>query len=614
MYLQFSSVKLMGALLGVSLSTNMIYASVQTMPYIAVHITPKYSKSNAMPYANVQAPKGGMISYAANGTFDNFNSMNGKGSSIAGVNYLFDTLMESSLDEPGVMYPLLAQKVSFDPDKTKFVIFHLNPKAKFSNGTPLTAEDVKFTFESYLTKANLGLQMYLSDLGKVEVLSKYDVKMTFKSDNNSEMPIILSQLPIYSKQDWKNKDFSKPTMQPILGSGPYLIDRIDAGRSISYKRNPQYWAKDLPINRGRYNFDQIKYVYYRSLDIAFEGFKSGQYSFHQEKESQNWVQGYNFPAYKSGIVAKYISKTQRPSITRSLMMNTRKTPFNDIYFRQALSFAYDFEWLNKAMFNGQYQRLQSHFQFSELEAKGPPSLAEQKILKGYLLELHPIQRHMVMQNWHYPVSDGSGFNRQGLLTARAILLKAGYRYRKGVLLNHQNQPIQIDFLLGPEDLPRTLIPYVRNLKKLGISVNIRQVDTPQYVERMRHYDFDMTPMDMPQSLMPSVEQAQMWGSQAADEVGNYNYSGIKNKAVDDAIQQLIHAPNREQLILRTKILDRLLRSGYYQILTFGNDETWFAYWNMYKQPKIKPKLSLGLEYWWVDQNKAHKVAQHLGRN
>ncbi len=613
MYPQFAYAKLTGLVMGVCLSSSLVSAAVQTTPYIAVHIKPQYSNLQAMPYANARAPKGGMISSAASGTFDNLNSMNGQGNSVEGVNYLFDRLMDPSLDEPGVFYPLLAERVSFDPEHSKFIIFHLNPKAKFSNGTSLTAEDVKFTFQSYLTKANLGLQMYLSDLGQIEVLSKYSIKMSFKSGKNNEMPLILAQMPIYSKLDWKNKDFSKVTMQPILGSGPYLIDRIDAGRSITYKRNPHYWAQDLAINRGRYNFDKIKYVYYRNPDIAFEGFKSGQFTFHQEKKSKNWVEGYGFPAIKAGVVKKYISKTQRPSITSSIVMNTRKPPFSDIQFRQALSYAYDFEWLNKAMFYGQYQRLQSHFQFSELEAKGSPSPAEQKILNTYLAKLHLIQRQAVMQNWKYPVSDGSGFNRQGLLRARSILLKAGYRYRNGVLLDHQNQPIKINFLLRPEDLPRSLMPYVRNLKKLGITVDIRQVDSPQYIERMRRSDFDMTPMDMPQSLIPSIEQTQMWGSQAADQVGNYNYSGIKSAVVDDAIQQLIRAPNREQLILRTKILDRLLRSGYYQILTFGNNQTWFAYWNMYQQPTIKPKLSLGLDYWWVDQKQAQNVVQYLGR-
>lgn len=608
---QVAYAKSCGFVLGMWMMSGGVLAKVETTPYIAIHTTPKYANAKSMPYANVQAPKGGMISSAGNGTFDNLNSMNGKGSAVEGSNYLFDTLMDSSLDEPSVMYPLLAEKVSFDPNQTRYVIFHLNPKAKFSNGTPLTAHDVKFTFDTYLSKSNPGLQMYLSDLDKIEVLSKFDVKMSFKSDNNAEMPLILAQMPIYSKADWHNKDFTKVTMQPILGSGPYVVDQIDAGRSIRYKRNPHYWGKDLAVNRGRYNFNSIKYVYYRNLDIAFEGFKSGQYTLHQEKKARTWVIEYDFPAIKADMVKKYISKTENPAPTQSFVFNTRRAPFNDIHFRQALTYAYDFEWLNKALFYGQYQRLNSHFQFSELEAKGPPSAAELAILKSYLPKLNQTQRQGVLANWRYPKSDASGFNRQSLLSARAILLKAGFKYRNGVLVDQKNQPIKIEFLIHQDGLQRTLMPYVRNLKKLGIGVNIRQVDVPQYMERMRRSDFDMTTLGMPQSLTPGNEQAQMWSSQAADEVGNYNYSGIKDPVIDDAIQKLIRATNREQLIIRTKVLDRLLRAGYYQILTYGNDQDWFAYWNMYQQPAIKPKLSLGLDYWWVNPQQAQKVAQYL---
>ncbi len=608
---QVAYAKSFGFVMVVSVISSAVSAKVETTPYIAIHTTPKYVNARSMPYANVQAPKGGMISSAGNGTFDNLNSMNGKGSAVEGVNYLFDTLMDNSLDEPSVMYPLLAEKVTFDPQQTKFVIFHLNPKAKFSNGTPVTANDVKFTFETYLTKSNLGLQMYLSDLDKIEVLSKFAVKMSFKSDNNAEMPLILAQMPIYSKADWINKDFSKVTMQPILGSGPYVIDRIDAGRSITYKRNPHYWAKDLAVNRGRFNFNTIKYVYYRNLDIAFEGFKSGQYTLHEEKKSRTWVTEYDFPAVKSGMVTKYVLKKQTPAATQSFVFNTRRAPFNNIHFRQALTYAYDFEWLNKALFYGQYQRLQSHFQFSELEAKGTPSAVELAILKAYLPKLNLTQRQGVLANWRYPKSDASGFNRQGLLSARSILLKAGFKYQNAVLVDHNNKPIKIEFLIHQDGLQRTLMPYIRNLKKLGISVNIRQVDVPQYMERTRRSDFDMTTLVMPQSLTPGNEQAQMWSSQAADEVGNYNFSGIKDPVIDDAIQKLIRAPNREQLIIRTKVLDRLLRAGYYQILTYGNDQDWLAYWNMYQQPTIKPKLSLGLDYWWVNPQQAQKVAQYL---
>ena len=606
-----ASAKRFGFACGLGLLTQAVWAAVQTTPYIAVHSQPKYAGLSVMPYANAHAPKGGYLSTASNGTFDNLNSMNGKGSSTDGVEHLFDSLMSSSLDEPGVMYPLLAEKVTFDPQKTQYVIFHLNPKARFSDGSAVTAQDVKFSFDAYQTKSNPGLQMYLADLDKTEVLSKYMVKMSFKSDKNSEMPLILSQMPIYSKKDWQHKDFTRVTLQPILGSGPYLIDRIDAGRSITYKLNPNYWGKDLAVNKGRYNFARLKYVYYRSLDIAFEGFKSGQYTLHEEMTARKWVTEYNFPAVKSGMVVKYKFQHHNPIATQSFVFNTRRAPFNDIQFRQAISNAYDFEWQNKALFYGQYQRLQSYFSNSELEAKGVPSPAEMAILKPYLARLNPIQRQGVLKAWQYPISDASGFNRHNLLIARQQLLKAGYSFQNGRLLDRKAKPIQIEFLIHQEGLQRTLMPFIRNMKRLGIDVAIRQVDVPQYIERMRSKDFDMTTSVMPQSLNPGNEQAQFWGSASADQPGNYNYSGIKNAVIDAVVQQVIQAPDREQLVLRTKVLDRLLRAGYYQIPTYGKGENWFAYWNMYHQPKVKPKLSSGIDYWWSDAEQAKKVTHYL---
>lgn len=590
------------------------WANLQTTPYIALQSKPKYLNLDAMPYANPDAPKGGKLVKAADGTFDNLNGMNGQGSWVEGTNYLFDTLFSKSLDEPNVFYPLLAEKIQFDPTRTQFVIFHLNPRARFSDGSPVLAEDVKFTFEMYLTKTNPGLQMYLSDLDKIQVLSKHAVKMVFKSERNTEMPAILSQMPIFSKKDWQSKDFSRATLKPILGSGPYTIKNLDAGRSITYHRNPHYWAKDLLVNRGRYNFDQIKYVYYRSSDIAFEGFKAGQYTFHQEKFARKWKTEYNFPAFNSGLVKKYSVALQNPAPTQSIVFNTRKKPLNDIYFRQAMTYAYDFEWQNKALFYQQYQRLQSHFQFSELEAKSVPSPKELTILKPYLSRLHPLQREGVLKAWKYPVTDGTGYNRKGLLTARKILIEQGYSFKNGSLHARDGKPIQLELLLHQEGLQRTLMPYIRNLKKLGIQVSIRQVDMPQYLQRMRQYDFDLTTMVMPQSLNPGNEQAQFWSSHAADEEGNYNFSGVKNSVIDEIIQRIIHAPDREKLILNTRILDRLLRAGYYQILTYGNDREWYAYWNMYKQPQIKPKLAVGEDYWWVDQQQARKVSAYLGRS
>ncbi len=598
--------------------TGMVYcgtssAAVQTTPYIAIHTTPKYSGLSHMPYANPQAPKGGIMSQASNGTFDNLNSMNGKGSSTAGSNFLFDSLMSTSMDEPAVLYPLLAKTATFDPEHTNFVIFDLNPAAKFSNGQAVTAEDIKFSFDTYQTKANPGLQMYIADLAKTEVLSKYRVKFSFKSDNNAEMPLILATLPIYSKKDWQNRDFTRVSLEPILGSGPYLIERIDAGRSISYKRNPHYWGKDLPVNRGRYNFDRLKFVYYRNMDIAFEGFKSGQYMWYEEFTPRKWVTAYNFSAINAKMIKKYEFQHRNPITTQSIVLNSRRTPLNDIQFRRAISYAYDFEWQNKALFYGKYQRLQSYFDNSELAAVGKPSAAELKILQPYLAKLDPIVKQGVLADWKYPVSDGSGFNRKNLLTARQLLLNAGYKVESGQLRDHQGKPIQFELLIHQDGLQRTLMPLVRNLKRLGINVSIRQVDVPQYLERMRRNDFDLTTLALPQSLTPSNEQFQFWSSSAADQVGNYNFAGIKDPVIDAAIQRLVKSSSREELITNTRVLDRLLRAGYYQILTYGKGGNWYAYWDLYEHPQTLPKLTVGLDYWWSNPHKAQTLANYLRR-
>ena len=587
------------------------YAATQTTPYIAIRSTPLYSQAAAMPYANPQAPKGGEIAYSGNGTFDNLNSMNGKGTAAEGVNLLFDTLMASSLDEAGVMYPLLAQSVTFDPNKTSDVVFNLNPKASFSDGSPVTASDVKFSFDTFQHKSNPALQMYLSDLDRTEVISSHQVRAFFKSKHNAEMPLILASLPIYSQRDWQQRDFSRVSLAPILGSGPYLIDRIDAGRSIRFKRNPNYWGENLAVNRGRYNFDRIKYVYYRTLDIAFEGFKSGQYTWHEEFTSRKWVTEYDFPAIQAGLVKQFAFRHYNPIPTQSFVFNNRRGALRDIRVRQALSYAYDFEWQNKALFYGQYQRLQSYFANSELAATGRPSAAELVILKPLLPKLSPLMRQGVLADWRYPVSDASGFNRNNLLIARKILQDAGYTVRAGQLYDPKGQAVRFEFLLHQEGLQRTLMPYVRNLKRLGIQVSLRQVDVPQYLERMRRFDFDLTTSVMPQSLNPGNEQAQFWSSAAANQPNNYNYAGIQNPAIDHVIQGVIRAETRPELINQTKVLDRLLRAGYYQIPTYGKGEKWYAYWNMFEHPARLPRLDVGLDYWWYNAKNAQPVAQFL---
>lgn len=603
----------LGLSLGLGLASSLSTAAPVRQNYISAHEKPLYATAPYMPYANPDAPKGGMLSMSANGTFDNFQTLNGKGTAADGTAYLYDTLMRRSLNEAAVNYPLLASSVTLDPDDQSYAIFHLNPKAKFSDGSPVTAADVVFSFNALLKDGAPGLRIYLGDIKSVKALNTLDVRFDYKSRDNSEITSIVSEVSIYSKKDFANKAYDRIMATAPLGSGPYVIDRIDAGRSIIYKRNPQYWGQDLAVNRGRNNFDYIKYVYYRNLDIAFEGFKSGQFFYQTEYKARNWALSYDFPAAKSGIVRKQNIVTQNPVATQMFVFNTRRPLFADIRFRQALTYAYDFEWLNKALFFGQYQRLQSFFYNSDLAATGKPSSDELNILQPLLGKLSPLEQQGILQDWRYPVSDGSGYNRNNLLIARQILLSAGYRYHKGNLLDKQGKPIQIDFMISQDGLQRTILPFIRNLKRLGIQVNLRLVDVPQYVERTRRFDYDMITSVIPQSSSPGNEQMQFWSSQAADQQGNYNFAGIKNPVVDQLIGGLIKAPNRKVLQTYTHALDRSLRAGYYVIPTYGKVGDWIATWDMYEQPKNPAKYDIGLDYWWVNRNKAAQVNRYLSR-
>ena len=600
-------------LLLIGLSSSSLHAAWQNTAYFSLYQHSPPPTTLASDYRNLNAPKGGVMQFGADGSFDNLNGMNGRGTVIQDSHYLFDSLLSKSVDQVGMYYPLLAESISYDPDHLQSVIFHINPKAKFSDGSALTASDVKYSFDLYQTQANFGLQMYLSDLVRTEVLSRHQVKMQFKR-HQPEMLGVVSQMPIYAKKEWQQRDFKALTLKPILGSGPYQIAKIEAGRSIHYQRNPQYWGKDLWVNRGRYNVDQIRYQYFRSPEIKFSAFKSGRLTIFEEKKADVWQRHYQFPAIQKGWVKQKRLAHQNTIPTQSLVFNNRRPPLQDLYFRQALTYAYDFEWLNKTMFAGQYQRLNSYFSNSELASKAQISAAERKILQPYLQQLHPVQAQLVQQTWQYPISDASGLNRQNLLTARKILLRAGYRYQKGQLLDLAGQPIRLEFLLYQTEQQRGLLPYLRNLNRLGIQTQIRMLDITQYYERLRRYDFDIILDNMPQSLTPGQEQAQLWSSASAQQMGNYNYAGIQNPVIDALIQQLLAAKNRQQVITHTQALDRVLRAGFYQLPTYGTAEYLYAYWDLYQQPKRSPKFSAGLDYWWVDAQQARLLAPHLHLN
>ncbi|MBF2719874.1 ABC transporter substrate-binding protein [Psychrobacter sp. NG254] len=569
-----------------------------------------YIDAPYLPYANPQAPSGGTLSLDTRGTFNSANKWMTTGVAMIGTDYLYDTLMTGSLNEAFTMYPQLASKVTYDPEDTSWIVYHLNPAARFWDGTPVTSRDVKATYEAILNKGPMYIRSYLGDIKDIQIIDEQQVKFVFKSTENKEILLTVGQFPIFAKSSI-DANFEKITLTPLMGSGPYKLGRVDAGRSVSYIRDPNYWGRDLMVNRGRYNFDMIKFVYYQSDEIAFEGFKSGQYRFRPENKASNWVTGYNFPAVTAGLIKKEAIASQNPVPMQGLVMNMRRPIFQDIRVRQALTAAYDFEWMNKTLFHGQYERLQSFFHGSELAATGTPSDKEMQVLTPLLSELEPIQRNATLAEWHLPTSDGNGFNRQGLLKARQLLLEAGFYYEDMKLYQPDGTLAQIEVLMTGETMGRVLLPYIRNLKRLGFDVSLRQVDGPQYYERMRRFDYDMVVDVFAQSLSPGAEQAAFWGSAAADEPGNHNSVGIKNVAIDRVVKSLGNAKNRDDIVLYTQVLDRLLRAGHYVVPLYGKSGTNVAYWDQYRHTENLPSNAVGIDYWWVDKEAEKRVNQYL---
>ena len=572
--------------------------------------TTEYINVPFMPYANPNAPKGGTLSLEARGTFNAANKWMTTGVAMVGTDYLYDTLMTGSLNEAFTMYPQLANKVTYDPDDTSWVIYHVNPAARFWDGTAVTSSDVKATYDAILTKGPMYIRSYLGDIKDIEIIDKQRVKFVFKSDENKEILLTVGQFPIFAKSSI-DTDFEKITLTPLMGSGPYKLGRVDAGRAVSYVRDPNYWGRDLMVNRGRYNFDMIKFVYYQSDEIAFEGFKSGQYRFRPENKASNWATGYNFPAVKAGLINKETISSENPVPMQGLVMNMRRPIFQDIRVRQALTAAYDFEWMNKTLFHGQYERLQSFFHGSELAATGTPSAAEMQVLSPLLAKLEPIQRQAVLTEWRLPTSDGSGFNRKALLEARQLLLDAGFYYKDMQLYQPNGKLAQIEILMTGETMGRVLLPYIRNLKRLGFDATLRQVDGPQYYERMRRFDYDMVVDVFAQSLSPGAEQAAFWGSAAADEAGNANTIGIRNIVIDEVTTALANAESRDEIVLYTKVLDRLLRAGHYLVPLYGKSSTNVAYWNQYRHTAKLPSNAIGIDYWWSDKEAEARVNRYL---
>jgi len=560
-------------------------------------------------YVNPDAPKGGTMRYSAIGTFDTLNPFVIKGIPAAGIGGIFDTLTVRSEDEPSSEYGLVAEKIELAPDKLS-VLYTLRKEARFHDGTPMTPEDVVWTFETLRARGQPMYRSYYADVTKAEKESERGVRFSFKSADNRELPQIIGEMPVLSKAYWSGHDFANTTLDPPLGSGPYKIESLDPGRSITYRRVADYWAADLPVNKGRHNIDVIRYDYYRDGTIALEAFKAGQYDVRQENVSKNWATGYDSPALRSGLIKKEQIPHQRPSGMQGFAFNLRRPLFQDPRVREALAYAFDFEWSNKNLFYDAYTRTRSYFDNSELAATGVPQGEELKILEKFRGQ---IPEGVFTTEYDPPKYDGSGNIRDGVRGALKLLKEAGWTFKGEKLVNDETgQPFEFEIILVQPEFERIVLPFKKNLERMGIDARVRTIDPAQYEKRMQTFDFDMAVVAFGASQSPGNELRDDWGSAAADEPGTQNVIGIKSKVIDQLIEELIKAPDRASLIAHTRALDRVLQYGYYVIPHYHVAAFRVAYWDKYRRPAISPKYAVGLDTWWIDPAAEQSVEAKKG--
>jgi ABC-type oligopeptide transport system, periplasmic component len=579
---------------------------------LALHGRPKYGPDFVhFEYVNPEAPKGGAVKLATIGTFDSLNPFILKGIAPAGIEtFMFDTLMVGSQDEAFTMYGLVAESIEVPRDHS-WVAFTLRTQARFHDGSPVTVEDVIFSFETLKSKGHPFYRTYYANVTQAEQVGPRKVKFTFGPSENRELPLIVGQLPVLSKAYWSGRDFEKTTLSALLGSGPYRIESVEPGRSITYRRVPDYWGAQLPVNVGRDNFDTIRYDYYRDATVALEAFKAGEYDFRQENIARDWATAYDIPAVRNGLIKKEALPNELPTGMQAFVYNTRRVVFQDRKVRAALAYVFDFPWTNKNLFYGAYTRTQSYFSNSELAAQGLPSPEELKILEPFKDHLPP---EVFTEVYEPPTSDGSGQIRGHLRKAMELLTEAGWTVKNSKLVNTRTgAPMEFEILLDNPSFERVVLPFTRNLARLGITARVRTVDATQYQNRVDDFDFDMIVDGFAQSLSPGNEQRDFWSSAKAEVPGSRNLAGVRDPVVDALIERVISAPDRESLIYRTRALDRVLLWGHYVIPQWHVRDFRLVYWDKFERPKILPRYGLGFDTWWVDPQKAVYLAKQRGR-
>jgi microcin C transport system substrate-binding protein len=565
---------------------------------IAMHGKPKYANGfTHFEYVNPDAPKGGSYAYSALGTYDSLNGFITKGVSAQGIGLIYQSLMTSSSDEPFSKYGEIAKSISVAPDNMS-VTFQLHDQAQWHDGKAITADDVIWTFNTLMEKGSPFYKGYYADIDRVEGTGQ-TMTFHFKTAENKELPLIVGALTILPKHYWEGRAFDETTLEAPLGSGPYTISKIDAGKSIIYNRVSDWWAADLPVNKGRYNFDQIRIEYYRDATVALEALFANDYDLREEYIAKTWATGYDNDIVTSGRIVKDKIRNQKPAGMQAFIMNNRRDVFQDREVRRALQLAFDYEWSNKQFAFGAYTRTDSYFEKSELASSGVPMGRELEILSEFKDQL---PSELFTTPYTNPTTDGSGSNREQLRMAMTILDDAGYKLGADKIRAHETTGTRLSFEImhRQAEFERWVLPFIRNLKRIGVEAKFRVIDTPQFVDRMTNFDFDMTVGGAAQSLSPGNEQLEYWHSSKANTPGSRNYMGISNPVVDALVMQVINAPSREELVHRTRALDRVLLWGYHSIPQWHINSWRVAHWDKFGKPDTQAPYDLGaMDTWWI---------------
>ncbi len=556
-------------------------------------------------YVNADAPKGGrmaLIGPVPGDTFDSFNGFILKGDPAQGTALMFDTLMDRAMDEPDAVYGLVAKTADLAGDR-KSIVFALRPEAKFADGTALTSADVCDSFRLLSTLGHENIRLTIKDVEACETPGPYTVHYKFKGAGTRGLPLNVATLPIFSKAYYATHDFAKSSLDEPLGSGPYKIKSYRTGEHVTYGRRADYWAKDLPVNRGRYNFDELRFDYFRERTSGLEALKSGVIDLREEYTSRDWATAYDFPALKDGRVKRTVLPDDTPSGAQGYFFNLRRTKFQDIRVRRAFNLAFDFEWTNKNLFYGSYERTASFFESSALKAEGLPPADERAILEPMRNTLRP---EVFLAPELPPVSDGSGQDRKLLRKASELLDQAGWISNNGIRKNSKGETLSAEFLIESPTYERILAPYIKNLKLLGVDASIRIIDDAQYQSRREAFDYDILSSRFSSGATPGTDLRVFFGTASANAPGSFNVSGVASPAIDSLIEQVVSAETRKQLDIAGRALDRVLRAEDFWVPNWHKGSHWIAHWNRFGWPAIKPKYDRGIvDTWWYDSTKGN---------